>query len=74
MLPSLLSVLCRGCSLLEVEGALSQRQRLTSEVTALGDEEQRLDQLIQRCSIDVRHMAELPNNQKYPFVLCGIVI
>ncbi|XP_076008871.1 transcription factor E2F3-like [Genypterus blacodes] len=57
-----------GCSLLEVEGALSQRQRLTTEVSDLGDEEQKLDQLIQRCSIDVRHMAELPNNQKHAYV------
>ncbi len=59
----------RGCSLLEVEGALNQRQRLTAEVSALGEEEQRLEQLIQRCSLDVRHMSELPSNQKYPFVV-----
>lgn len=57
-----------GCSLLEVEGALSQRQRLTAEVSALGEEEQRLEQLIQRCSLDVRHMSELPSNQKYAYV------
>lgn len=60
----------RGCSLLEVEGALSQRQRLTAEVSALAEEEQRLEQLIQRCSLDTRHMSELPSNQKYPFVEC----
>uniref|UniRef100_A0A3Q3JYJ8 E2F/DP family winged-helix DNA-binding domain-containing protein n=1 Tax=Monopterus albus TaxID=43700 RepID=A0A3Q3JYJ8_MONAL len=35
-----------GCSLLEVEGALSQRQRLTEEVSALGEEEQRLEHVI----------------------------
>ncbi|KAM4633177.1 transcription factor E2F3-like [Polymixia lowei] len=57
-----------GCSLSEVEGALSQRQRLTAEVSALGEEEQRLEQLIQRCSLDVRHMSEMPNNQKYAYV------
>lgn len=62
------SFIYRGCSLLEVEGALSQRQRLTAEVSALADEEQRLEQLIQRCSLDMRHMSELPGNQKYPFV------
>ncbi|KAJ0066054.1 hypothetical protein NL108_001283, partial [Boleophthalmus pectinirostris] len=56
-----------GCSLLEVEGALSQRQILTAEVSALAEEEQRLEQLIQRCSLDMRHMSELPSNQKYPF-------
>ncbi|XP_071324279.1 transcription factor E2F3-like isoform X1 [Trachinotus anak] len=57
-----------GCSLLEVEGALSQRQRLTAEVSALGEEEQRLEQLIQRCSLDMRHMSELPSNQKHAYV------
>ncbi|XP_030604824.1 transcription factor E2F3 isoform X2 [Archocentrus centrarchus] len=57
-----------GCSLLEVEGALSQRQRLTAEVSALADEEQRLEQLIQRCTLDMRHMSELPGNQKYAYV------
>lgn len=57
-----------GCSLLEVEGALNQRQRLAAEVSALGEEEQRLEQLIQRCSLDVRHMSELPSNQKYAYV------
>lgn len=57
-----------GCSLLEVEGALSQRQRLTAEVSALGEEEQRLEQLIQRCSLDMRHMSEMQSNQKYAYV------
>ncbi|XP_029307957.1 transcription factor E2F3-like [Cottoperca gobio] len=57
-----------GCSLLEVEGALSQRQILTAEVSALGEEEQRLEQLIQRCSVDMRHMSELQSNQKYAYV------
>ncbi|XP_034467569.1 transcription factor E2F3-like [Hippoglossus hippoglossus] len=57
-----------GCSLLEVEGALSQRQRLTAEVSALGEEEQRLEQLIQRCSLDMRHMSDLQSNQKYAYV------
>ncbi|KAM4736335.1 transcription factor E2F3-like [Anableps anableps] len=57
-----------GCSLLEVEGALSQRQSLTAEVSALGEEEQRLEQLIQRCSLDIRHMSELPGNQKYAYI------
>ncbi|XP_068426637.1 transcription factor E2F3-like isoform X2 [Clinocottus analis] len=57
-----------GCSLLEVEGALNQRQRLTSEVSALGEEEQRLEQLIQRCSLDMRHMSDLQSNQKNAYV------
>ncbi|XP_056300869.1 transcription factor E2F3-like isoform X2 [Pseudoliparis swirei] len=57
-----------GCSLLEVEGALSQRQKLTAEVSALGEEEQRLEQLIQRCSSDMRHISELQSNQKNAYV------
>nr|XP_040020291.1 transcription factor E2F3-like isoform X1 [Gasterosteus aculeatus aculeatus] len=57
-----------GCSLLEVEGALSQRQRLTAEVSAMGEEEQRLEQLIQGCSLDMRRMSELQSNQKYAYV------
>lgn len=57
-----------GCSLSEVDGALSHRQRLTSEVSDLVDEEKRLEQLIQRCSLDVRHMSEMPSNQKYAYV------
>uniref|UniRef100_A0A3Q3W4E3 E2F/DP family winged-helix DNA-binding domain-containing protein n=1 Tax=Mola mola TaxID=94237 RepID=A0A3Q3W4E3_MOLML len=57
-----------GCSLLEVEGSLGQRQRLTAELSALGEEEQKLEQLIQRCTLDMRHMSESASNQKYPFV------
>uniref|UniRef100_H3CW62 E2F transcription factor 3 n=1 Tax=Tetraodon nigroviridis TaxID=99883 RepID=H3CW62_TETNG len=54
-----------GCSLLEEEGSLSQRQSLTDEVSALGEEEQRLEQLIQTCSKDMRCMSELSSNQKF---------
>ncbi|CAL9705456.1 unnamed protein product [Knipowitschia caucasica] len=50
-----------GCSLLEVEGALCQRQNLTAENEALAEEEKRLQQLIERCSIDMRHMSESHN-------------
>nr|XP_057909955.1 transcription factor E2F3-like isoform X2 [Doryrhamphus excisus] len=57
-----------GCSLLEVEGSLNQRQRLTAEVSALAEEEQRLEQLIQRCSLDSRHMSESSSNQKHAYV------
>ncbi|XP_061531200.1 transcription factor E2F3-like isoform X2 [Phycodurus eques] len=57
-----------GCSLLEVEGSLNQRQRLAAEVSALVEEEQRLEQLIQRCSLDARHMSESPGNEKYAYV------
>ncbi|KAM9807002.1 transcription factor E2F3-like isoform 2-T2 [Syngnathus typhle] len=57
-----------GCSLLEVEGSLNQRQRLTAEVTALAEEERRLEQLIQRCSLDAKHMSESPSNGKFAYV------
>ncbi|XP_017265298.1 transcription factor E2F3 [Kryptolebias marmoratus] len=57
-----------GCSLSEVDGALSQRQSLTAEVSALGEEEQRLEQLIQKFSLDIRDLSELPCNQKYAYI------
>lgn len=57
-----------GCSLSEVEGALTQRQRLTSELHDLGDEEQKLEQLIKRCTIDTRQMTENAINQKFGYV------
>ncbi|XP_061675885.1 transcription factor E2F3-like isoform X2 [Syngnathoides biaculeatus] len=57
-----------GCSLLEVEGSLNQRQRLTAEVSALMEEEQRLEQLIQKCSSDARHIIELPSNEEFAYV------
>ncbi|KAM8827199.1 transcription factor E2F3 [Synchiropus picturatus] len=57
-----------GCSLLEEEGALSHRQRLTAEVSALAEEEQRLEQLIQRCSLETSNLCELPSHQKFAYV------
>ncbi|XP_072317394.1 transcription factor E2F3-like [Eucyclogobius newberryi] len=57
-----------GCSLLEVEGSLNQRRGLSAEVAALAEEEHRLEQLIQRCSLDMGHMSESPSNQKYAYV------
>uniref|UniRef100_A0A3Q3W9M9 E2F transcription factor CC-MB domain-containing protein n=1 Tax=Mola mola TaxID=94237 RepID=A0A3Q3W9M9_MOLML len=56
--PPFLNQIILGCSLLEVEGSLGQRQRLTAELSALGEEEQKLEQLIQRCTLDMRHMSE----------------
>ncbi|XP_077384262.1 transcription factor E2F3-like isoform X2 [Festucalex cinctus] len=57
-----------GCNLLEVEGSLNQRQRLTAEVSALAEEEQKLEQLIKRCSLDAKHMSEIPSNEKFAYV------
>lgn len=57
-----------GCSLSESGGELNQRQKLTKEVFDLGLEEGRLDQLIQDCSLEVKHLTEPSHNQKFAYV------
>lgn len=55
----------RGCNLSEVGGVLTHKQTLSSEVAQLVQEERRLDELIQRCTQEVKQMTE--SSQKYPF-------
>ncbi|XP_062321196.1 transcription factor E2F3-like isoform X1 [Osmerus eperlanus] len=57
-----------GCSLSESGGTLNQRQRLTEELSDLGLEEGRLDQLIHDCSLDVKQLTEATHNQKFAYV------
>ncbi|KAG9276156.1 transcription factor E2F3 isoform X1 [Astyanax mexicanus] len=57
-----------GCNLSEVGGVLTQKQTLSSEVAQLVQEERRLDELIQRCTQEVKQMTESSNGQKYPFL------
>ncbi|KAK3572232.1 hypothetical protein QTP86_027187 [Hemibagrus guttatus] len=54
-----------GCNLSEVGGVLTHKQTLSSEVAQLVQEERRLDELIQRCTQEVKQMTE--SSQKYPF-------
>lgn len=59
--------LLRGCSLSEVDGVLSERETLSSEITQLVEEERKLDELIQSCTHEVKRMTESSHNQKYPY-------
>ncbi|KFV62126.1 Transcription factor E2F3, partial [Dryobates pubescens] len=56
-----------GCSLSEDGGMLAQRQGLTKEVTELIQEEKKLDELIQSCTLDLKLLTEDSENQRYPF-------
>ncbi|MCI4374353.1 hypothetical protein PGIGA_G00005210 [Pangasianodon gigas] len=47
-----------GCNLSEVGGVLTHKQTLSSEVAQLVQEERRLDELIQRCTQEVKQMTE----------------
>ncbi|XP_072535020.1 transcription factor E2F3-like [Salminus brasiliensis] len=57
-----------GCNLSEVGGVLTQKQTLSSEVAQLVQEERRLDELIQRCTQEVKQMTESSNGQKFAYV------
>ncbi|XP_066539301.1 transcription factor E2F3-like [Hoplias malabaricus] len=57
-----------GCNLSEVGGVLTQKQTLSSEVAQLVQEERRLDELIQRCSQEVKQMTETAHGQKFAYV------
>lgn len=59
--------ICRGCSLSEDGGMLAQRQGLTKEVAELIQEEKKLDELIQSCTLDLKLLTEDSENQRYPF-------
>lgn len=56
----------RGCSLSEDGGMLAQCQGLSKEVTELSQEEKKLDELIQSCTLDLKLLTEDSENQRYP--------
>ena len=58
-----------GCSLSEDRGILVQCQGL-SKVTELSQEEKKLDELIQSCTLDLKLLTEDSENQRYP--LCHL--
>ncbi|TSK77036.1 Transcription factor E2F3 [Bagarius yarrelli] len=51
-----------GCNLSEVGGVLNHKQTLSNEMVQLVQEERRLDELIQRCTQDVKQMTESSQN------------
>ncbi|XP_075389507.1 transcription factor E2F3 isoform X2 [Tenrec ecaudatus] len=57
-----------GCSLSEDGGMLAQCQGLSKEVTELSQEEKKLDELIQSCTLDLRLLTEDSENQRLAYV------
>ncbi|CAM4508221.1 unnamed protein product [Lepidochelys olivacea] len=55
-----------GCSLSDDGGTLAQCQGLSKEVTELSQEEKKLDELIQSCTLDLKLLTEDSENQRYP--------
>jgi hypothetical protein len=45
---------------------LAQCQGLSKEVTELSQEEKKLDELIQSCTLDLKLLTEDSENQRYP--------
>ncbi|XP_074063055.1 transcription factor E2F3 isoform X2 [Macrotis lagotis] len=57
-----------GCSLSDDGGMLAQCQGLSKEVTELSQEEKKLDELIQSCTLDLKLLTEDSENQKLAYV------
>ncbi|XP_066547561.1 transcription factor E2F3 [Amia ocellicauda] len=57
-----------GCNLSDDGGTLNRCQSLSREVAELSQEEKRLDELIQNCTLDVRQLTEETHNQKFAYV------
>ncbi|XP_014003507.2 transcription factor E2F3 isoform X1 [Salmo salar] len=57
-----------GCNLSEDGGMLTSSQSLSSELSDLGQEERRLDELIQSCTLDVQQMTEASHSHKFAYV------
>ncbi|KAM9403929.1 transcription factor E2F3-like isoform 1-T1 [Salvelinus alpinus] len=57
-----------GCNLSEDAGTLTSSQSLSSELSDLGQEERRLDELIQSCTLDVQQMTEASHSHKFAYV------
>ncbi|XP_027725556.1 transcription factor E2F3 isoform X1 [Vombatus ursinus] len=57
-----------GCSLSDDGGMLAQCQGLSKEVTQLSQEEKKLDDLIQSCTLDLKLLTEDSENQKLAYV------
>ncbi|XP_055770819.1 transcription factor E2F3-like, partial [Salvelinus fontinalis] len=57
-----------GCNLSEDGVTLTSSQSLSSELSDLGQEERRLDELIQSCTLDVQQMTEASHSHKFAYV------
>ncbi|XP_060133927.1 transcription factor E2F3 [Zootoca vivipara] len=57
-----------GCSLSDFGGMLAHCQGLSNEVAELNQEEQKLDELIQSCSLDLKLLREDSENRRLAYV------
>lgn len=57
-----------GCSLSEDGGTLAECQDLSKEVTELSQEEKKLDEMIQSCTLDLKLLTEDSENQRLAYV------
>ncbi|XP_008943647.1 PREDICTED: transcription factor E2F2-like, partial [Merops nubicus] len=55
-----------GTGLLEDVGVTGRRQALRGELAQLARAERTLDQLLQSCALQLRHLADEEANQRYP--------
>ncbi|MGH0134711.1 UNVERIFIED_CONTAM: hypothetical protein FKN15_032434 [Acipenser sinensis] len=57
-----------GCNLSDDNGTLNRCQGLSQELAELSQEEKRLDELIERCNLDIRQLTEESHNQKFSYI------
>ncbi|KAM4689603.1 LOW QUALITY PROTEIN: transcription factor E2F3 [Discoglossus pictus] len=57
-----------GCTLPDDGGNLARCHGLSKEIAELTQEENKLDELIQSCTLDLKHLTEDPENQRLAYV------
>lgn len=57
----------RGCTLPDDGINMVRCQGLSKELSELSQEEAKLDELIQSCTLDLKLLTEDSENQRYPF-------
>uniref|UniRef100_A0A8C5N0D6 E2F transcription factor 3 n=1 Tax=Leptobrachium leishanense TaxID=445787 RepID=A0A8C5N0D6_9ANUR len=57
-----------GCSLPDDGGNIVRHQGLSKELSDLAQEENKLDELIQNCTLDLKHLTEDTENQRLAYV------
>nr|AAH97504.1 LOC398159 protein [Xenopus laevis] len=57
-----------GCSLPDDGGNLAKSQELSKELSELAQEENKLDELIKNCTLDLKHLTENAENQRLAYV------
>lgn len=59
----------RGCTLPDDGCNMARCQGLSKELSELSQEESKLDELIQSCTLDLKLLTEDSENQRYPFLV-----